>query len=184
MLYSLLCFVILRIRKQWNPIILKSPSLKVKIPYWEGEFKSEIYDMQQNILFPGMLPALTPVDLITKGSQVASIIKNGGIWFAAGKFGTTWKLEQAVVQPRATLRGKCHIRLDESEMQTLESSVEKLVLSDEETPVQSTTVDDSDDDEPVLVETPVVNTEETQEPQETVETPKKKRVVKKKTDSN
>ena len=35
----------------------------------------------------------------------------GGIWFANGKFGVTWKLIQAMVQkPRAQLSGKCFLK--------------------------------------------------------------------------
>uniref|UniRef100_A0A6C0BVZ6 Uncharacterized protein n=1 Tax=viral metagenome TaxID=1070528 RepID=A0A6C0BVZ6_9ZZZZ len=171
-----------------EPDYTKSPSLKVKIPYWEGEFKSEIYDMQQNILFPDPSELATPVDLIASRSHVASIIKNGGIWFAAGKFGTTWKLEQAAVQPPATLRGKCHIQLDESEMQTLETAALK---SDDETTAVDTAVDDSDDDEattsPVAASSPVASPVSSpvaaELPIVTESTPKKKRVIKKKTDA-
>ena len=50
---------------------------------------------------------------------MATVIQSGGIWFANGKFGTTWKLFQVVVKPRATLRGKCQISLSASELSTL-----------------------------------------------------------------
>ena len=174
-----------------EPDYTRSPSLKVKIPYWEGDFKTEIYDMKQNALFPDPDGTQTPLELISKGSQIATIIKNGGIWFAAGKFGTTWKLEQAVVQPRATLRGKCHIQLDDSDMQTMETAAAKSDDSDdEEQPAVDTNVEDSDDEgesapTPTPAPEPVeeTNTDSPDEESTTVATPaKKKRVVKKKTD--
>lgn len=180
-------------KETMEPDYTRSPSLKVKIPYWEGEFKTEIYDMKQSTLFPDPDGgSQTPLDLIGKGSQIASIIKNGGIWFAAGKFGTTWKLEQAIVQPRATLRGKCHIQLDDSEVQTMETAALK---SDEDTTVVDTVVDtavdDSDDDEattsPVAASSPVASPVSSpvaaELPIVTESTPKKKRVIKKKTDA-
>ena len=35
-----------------DPDTSRSPSLRVKIPYWEGEWKCELYDMEQTQLFP------------------------------------------------------------------------------------------------------------------------------------
>jgi hypothetical protein len=175
-----------------EPDYTRSPSLKVKIPFWEGDFKTEIYDMKQNTLFPDQDSEHTPVELIGKGSQIASIIKNGGIWFAAGKFGTTWKLEQAVVQPRATLRGKCHIQLDESEMQSMETSAKSDSDNEQENVVDTSVVDSDDEEANVTVTTTDVTTDvtnnNTEEPtvasSSTLEqAPKKKRVVKKKTDA-
>lgn len=179
-------------KETMEPDYTRSPSLKVKIPYWEGDFKTEIYDMKQNALFPDPDGTQTPLELISKGSQIATIIKNGGIWFAAGKFGTTWKLEQAVVQPRATLRGKCHIQLDDSDMQTMETAAAKSDDSDEEEqPAVDTNVEDSDDEgesapTPAPAPEPVeeTNTDSPDEESTTVATPgKKKRVVKKKTEA-
>jgi hypothetical protein len=38
----------------------------------------------------------------------------GGLWFANGKFGVTWKLYQGVVKPAQSLpKGQCHIKLDD-----------------------------------------------------------------------
>lgn len=179
-------------KETMEPDYSRSPSLKVKVPYWEGEFKTEIYDMRQNTLFPDPNESQTPLELIGKGSQIATIIKNGGIWFAAGKFGTTWKLEQAVVQPRATLRGKCHIQLDDTEMQTMETAAAKSDSDSdgEQEKVVNTNVEDSDDDEPDAA--PLQDSVPEQEspspdspaPESVPEpTPKKKRVVKKKTEA-
>ena len=80
-----------------------APSLRVKLDCWDGEFKQDIYDPSQNKLYPDSETSVTPVDLITKGSQVACILRCGGMYFVNGKFGVTWRLVQAVVKPKASL---------------------------------------------------------------------------------
>jgi len=92
----------------------RAPTIKVKLPYWNGEYKFELYDTQNNKILPNT-NGLTPTALIPKGSEVACIIICGGIWFASGKFGVTWKAYQIVVKPSETLeKGICHIKLDDS----------------------------------------------------------------------
>jgi hypothetical protein len=66
---------------------------------------------------------LSPKDLIAKGSHIAVSIQCGGIWFANGKFGVTWKLFQAIVKPKMSLKGKCHIKLDDDEKTKIVSQV-------------------------------------------------------------
>ena len=119
----------------------RAPSIRVKISYWnDNGFDAEVYDTKQKMLFPNESDAdVTPVTLITKASNVAVVIQCGGIWFANGKFGVTWRLVQAVVKPRANLKGKCHIMLDSSEKEKLESQVE------EEN--DATAADDTDDED-------------------------------------
>lgn len=92
----------------------RSPTLKVKLPIWSGEYKFELYDTQNNKLLPND-SGLAPPALIPKGSEVACILICGGIWFANGKFGVTWKAYQIVVKPSETLeKGICHIKLDDA----------------------------------------------------------------------
>lgn len=95
----------------------RAPTLKVKLPFWDNTWKElELYDTDMQPIFPDpMNPALSPKDLIAKGSHIAVSIQCGGIWFANGKFGVTWKLFQAIVKPKMSLKGKCHIKLDEEE---------------------------------------------------------------------
>lgn len=109
----------------------KAPTLRVKVPYWDGDWKIELYDMEENQLWPST-KASSPVELIPKLTRVACVLQCGGIWFANGKFGVTWKLFQAVVKPPQSLRGTCHI---------------KLSSNDRERMVQQTQADDEDVDE-------------------------------------
>jgi len=93
-----------------EPDLSKPPSMRVKIPVWEGNWRCEVYDDDGHQLFPNT-SGQTPVDLIPKATSVAVIMTCGGIWFANGKFGVTWKLIQAMVQkPRAQISGKCFLK--------------------------------------------------------------------------
>ena len=164
----------------------RAPTLKVKIPYWEGNFKGvELYDDEQKQLFPND-DDIQPIEYVTKGSNVATIIYCGGIWVANGKFGVTWKLFQAVVKPRASLAGKCHISLSQKDKEAMNASVKKDDSDDEldTTTVgnsNETVVEDSDEEEPVVAVAAKEVKEEIESKKVTTEdTPKKKRVVKKK----
>lgn len=159
-----------------EPDYSRAPTLKVKIPFWNDTWNTEVFDTKGKVLFSSDNDESsgTPVTLIPKGAKVATIIKNGGIWFANGKFGTTWRLEQVVVQPRASLKGTCHIVLKDSD----KAEMEKQVTPDgDEAPPglnndSNTTVNDSDDE-----------TSEAQDQEKPLTPPpavKKKRVVKKK----
>jgi hypothetical protein len=165
----------------------RAPTLRVKIPMWEGSWKCEVYDEDGEKLFPNPSnPILTPVELVQKGTQVASLIQCGGLWFANGKFGVTWKLIQVVVQkPRASLSGQCFIKLKSSDKEKLKAAPAPTGdVVDDEDAVHTAEVEDSDEDEdeepvsaPVVPPpAPVV----VAPPAAVVEEPKKKKVVKKK----
>ena len=44
-------------------------------------------------------------DYVPKGSRVRAILKCGGLWIAAGRFGCTWYVEQLQVEPSERLTG-------------------------------------------------------------------------------
>jgi len=100
----------------------KAPVLRVKVPYWEGEWKIELYDMEEKQIWPSNNHAVsTPLELVPKLTRVACVIQCGGIWFANGKFGVTWKLFQAVVKPPQSLKGTCHIKLSSNDRERMAS---------------------------------------------------------------
>ena len=106
-----------------EPDKTRSPTLKVKLPVWDGEYKFELFDVAQNVLIPNE-DGRGPEELIQKGSNVACIIQCGGIWFANGKFGVTWKLYQGVVKQIEGLeRGKCHIKMSSQEESQLKEEI-------------------------------------------------------------
>ena len=126
--------------------------------------------MEQTQLFPSS-SGVTPVELITTASNTATVIQCGGIWFANGKFGVTWKLLQAVVKPKQNLKGQCFINLSNDDKAKLQTS---NLDEDDVNDVVAKVVEDTDDeDEPVAVPEPAV------EPvvEEKVETPTKTKEV-------
>jgi hypothetical protein len=145
-----------------EPDLAKTPVLRVKLPIWEGVWKCEIYDEDDNKLFPNTTnPCVTPLDFIQKGINVAILMQCGGLWFANGKFGITWKLIQAMVQkPKASLSGRCFIKLKPSEKEKLKIAAAAPVefYGDEEAGSNNVEVEDSDEEEeeetPVTVFTP------------------------------
>ena len=118
-------------------------------------------------------PDFDMVDAIPPKSHVSCLMECGGVWFANGKFGMTWKLFQGVVKPRATLRGTCHIQLSGEDKKKLDSQKE-AADSDEEEGIE--VEDDSDAEEDAKEEVASVFKAVDEEPKKVV----KKRVVKKK----
>ena len=154
-----------------DPDLEREPTLKVKLQTWDGEFKFELFDENNNLLVPNE-DGNGPDVFVTKGSQITTILQCGGIWFANGSFGVTWKLYQGAVKPSETLaRGQCHIR-------SLGGGDSTQTEVETAPPVQDSTVVESDDEEEAAEE----ETQQEEEPEPVVEEkPKKKRVVKKKT---
>ena len=130
-----------------EPDYSKKPSLKVKLPLWDGVWNCEIYDEDDNRLFPNPSnSSVSPLDFLKKGSNVALLIQFGGIWFVNGKFSISWKLVQAVVQkPRGQLTGQCFIKLKKGDKEKLKTAEPE---PEEEEPEQvSCVVEDSDDED-------------------------------------
>ena len=133
-----------------EPDHTKAPILKIKLPLWEGVWRCSIYDEDGTKIFPNASDlTVNPLDLIVKGGMVAVVMQCGGIWFANGKFGVTWKLVQAVVQkPKPSLLDQCYIKLKPVEKAALKSSPSVDVMDrEEDAPPISTYVQDSDEDE-------------------------------------
>uniref|UniRef100_A0A6C0DS55 Uncharacterized protein n=1 Tax=viral metagenome TaxID=1070528 RepID=A0A6C0DS55_9ZZZZ len=164
--------------------LTKAPTLRVKITQWEGVWKCEVYDEDENKLFPNPAnPCVTPLDFLQKGVNVACVLQCGGLWFANGKFGITWKLIQAVgAKQKASLSGKCLIKLKTSDKEKIKAAPEPEEDGDEPTALVEDSDAESDGEQeevvtaPVPVPTPVV----VAPPPAAVEEKPKKKVVKKK----
>lgn len=135
----------------------KSPTMKVKLGYWDGKFDCEIYSPDGKLIYSQEThPHTSPLELIPKASQSAVIVQCGGIWFAGGKFGVTWKLIQAVVKPKPTMKGRCLIALTPEDKSVISS--QQLDPEDDEcgdNAVTSVQVAEDSDDEPEPVPAPV-----------------------------
>jgi hypothetical protein len=148
----------------------RAPTLKVKLDYWDSKFNCEIYDMDKQQLFPSDDDSASPVDLIGKASNVACIVKCGGIWIGNGKFGITWKLVQAVVKPKASVRGRCFIELTNDDKKRLEEQPEEEDDEVAEAVVERVELTHDSDDE---------DTQQQQEEQEEQAVPQQEVVVEK-----
>ena len=163
-----------------EPDYSRTPTLRIKLPYWDGNFNVEIYNMDRDMIFPSE-EGYTPVDLIQKLQNVALVIQCGGLWFANGKFGVTWKLVQAVVQPKVAILGNktCHVVLSDDARARLreekrENEVEAAVTG--AAPAAAEAVESSDDEDEEPAKEPTPEPEPVPEPVK----PKKKVVRKKK----
>jgi hypothetical protein len=149
-----------------------APTLRVKLDCWDGLFKCEIYDVEQNTIYPSKneLP-VTPMELITKGCNVATIIKCGGVYFVNGKFGVTWRLHQALVKPKESISGKCFIKLSPQDISLMNVQRNETEFGEEDK--EHAEIVESDDE----IE---AKREEVKEVNDTKDEPVKKKVLRRK----
>ena len=148
-----------------EPDLDRSPTLKLKIPYWDNQYNIELYDMSgQPVFLPENTArkmgrevpqgARSPSDIVPKASHVKGLLACTGIWMAGGRFGVTWKLVQACVRPPVRLvgSGTCHIA-DDSDDEEMSENLNKYdaaqdgEIVDEEDDQTGPTFDDSEEDE-------------------------------------
>ena len=170
-----------------EPDMSRPPSMRAKVPNYDGRWNVEIYDTENKLIFPCDNDNLTPMDFVPKKSNVACVLQCGGLWFGGKGWGVTWRLNQCVVKPhiQESVFGRCHIELSSDDKETIENQpiAENVNDSEDEDgpsiPASSTVVEDSGDDEEPE---PVVETVVEPEPEPVVEPepqPVKKKVVKK-----
>lgn len=141
----------------------KPPSIRAKVPFYDGRWGAEIYDTKMIKIFPSEDANLTPMDFVQKLSQVACVLQCGGIWIGGKGWGLTWKLIQCVVKPRevVSVYGRCHIQLSDEDRGAIETQQVPDEDYVEETPVKSTPVS-----VPVPVETTVPDSDDEAEAEE------------------
>lgn len=156
----------------------RAPSMRAKVPNYDGRWNIEIYDTENQLIFPCDNENLTPMDFVPKKSNVACVLQCGGLWFGGKGWGVTWRLNQCVVKPhiQETVFGKCHIELSTDEKTT----IERQPIADN--------VNDSEDEEGPAINATTTQVEDSDEEPEQVEAepepepepePVKKKVVKK-----
>lgn len=182
-----------KIKGTQEPDLSKSPTMTVKIPCWNGVWKSEIYDEDGNPLFvTGKVNGhLSPLEFVKPKTHVIALIQCGGLWFINGKVSITWNLKQAIVQkPKDSMEGQCFLKPKVQDKEKLRSLPPPEEDVDPDGVVSSTIVEDSDE-EPDVPEPVAVVAVEVQSPPPSVftdsvavaEEPKKKRVITKKPSS-
>jgi len=116
----------------------KPATIKLKVPYWEGKFNVELYNMNKKQIFgPDVETEKTPMDLIPSRSHMKGLMQCSGVWFAGGRFGVTWNLVQAQVRPPVRIRGFC--MMDDSDDEGALKKVEAFEAAEAAS---------ADDDEP------------------------------------
>ena len=121
----------------YTPIVIKSKdketqepdgkypdTIKGKIPFWDGVFKTDIYDTNKEL-----------IDLkssLVKGAEAKALLKCTGIWFAGGRFGVGWKIEQMRVKVPETLQGYSFVESDDEDEEScsLESAPKSNIIQD------------------------------------------------------
>lgn len=163
--------------------LTKSPSLRAKVPNYNGKWSVELYDTSHKCIYPCENENLTPVDFVPKKSNCACVLQCGGLWFGGKGWGITWKLIQAVVKPPQVVSvfGKCHIDLTPEDVESINKPPSDETEGEEEvvnTKKNIVTVDDSDEENesPAPAPAPVAAAVAVEGAAEPV---KKKRVVKK-----
>jgi len=167
----------------------KPPGLKIKVPCFKDKttglekWSCQLYDVDCNKIFPDdKKPNATPVDFVPKASSVVCGIQCTGIWIGGKGWGLTWKLVQAIVKPKVVVSvyDRCHIKLSVKDKDTIQKQTIKV---EEEPDVQ----DEAEFDEPVMESTIVEDSDNEEEPVVVIEKPVaepqsepvKKKVVKK-----
>lgn len=163
----------------------KSASIRAKVPHYQGKWGLELYDTNDNMIFPCDNDRVTPVDFVPKLSQVACVLQCGGIWKGGKGWGLTWKAIQCVVKPRevVSVYGQCRVKLSDEDRGAIAS--QSIQDADDEDVVQSSqvthdvTAEDSDEEGDDLDIT-ATQQDHDELPEEPVPAPKKKVVKKKK----
>ena len=158
----------------------KPPSIRARVPCYNGKWDVEIYDTKAERIFPCENDSLTPMDFVPKLSNVACVIQCGGLWFGGKGWGITWRVKQIVVKPRevVSIFGKCHVNLSTEDIETMEAApAVSEIENDNKNNTSTLQVEDSDEEEQE-------EEEEEEEEEEVVPVPepepiKKKRTVKK-----
>jgi len=112
----------------------RPPTAKAKLPYWDGKFNMELYDMDKKPLFgPAVSDSSeTPYTLVPSGSHLKGILECAGIWFVGGRYGVSWRLIQAQVRQPVRIRGFCLVSDSDDDDEEDEQQMSNLVMVDSE----------------------------------------------------
>ena len=90
-------------------------TFKVKIPTYDNKFGCDIFDDKKQQL---KLSSEELKDYLSKGSKIQALIKCTGVYFAAGKFGVSWRASQLKVFRNNIMKG--YAFLDDSDDEDIE----------------------------------------------------------------
>jgi hypothetical protein len=100
----------------------RQPSIRAKIPFWDNKWDVEIFDTNENQIFPCEDYSKLPADFVPSKSQVSCVLQCGGVWIGGKGWGVTWKCKQIVVKPYETVSlggtGKCFVNIKDKDRGT------------------------------------------------------------------
>jgi len=175
----------------------RAPSLRVKLPFygteWDSKFAIYNIDDLEVPLFPNPQDdSVTPETIIPSGdgeirkaiaTKIVPVLRAGGIYFASGKCGMTWRLYQAVVKQRPVQSDSgCVVKIPAGLRERMEAAVEQEEQVEAAKNVTATIVEDSDDEDEGSVQHEDPQEEEQAEPEPEPVKPvaTKKKVIRKK----
>lgn len=122
----------------------RSPSIRMKLGFYDGAFKFSLYNMDSEFLFNeeiqrkkgsiGDVEALLS-ELIPKTAHLVAIIQSNGMWFVNKNFGETFQLSQAIVRPP--------VRLNMNVCQIVMSNEDKVLMEKKAAEAVNETEDDA-----------------------------------------
>lgn len=138
----------------------RPPSLRPKVPKYGEDWNIEIYDTKSNLLFPSP-DFVSPIELVPKQSNVATVISCTGLWMGGKGWGTTWKVVQCVVKPQIMEKvfGKCHIQLSGADVEAIEDKKPATIAEDASVPLPSVKPAPVEIKKPVVVDTYVADSD-------------------------
>jgi len=152
----------------------KAPSVGAKVPCYPqddgtSKWECDLFNTDYNQIFPCEDESVTPQDLCPKLSKIACTLQCTGIWVGGKGWGLTWKFISGVVKPKLqeSIRGKCHIRIDDAELKQLGKDEEPMSIPPPPSLTRSVTVLVPPAKEPVL--TMVEDSDEEPEVEQEVE---------------
>ena len=150
--------------------LTKPPSIRAKVPFYDGRWNTEIYNIKSQMIYPAD-DNTTPMDHIPSRSNVACVLQCGGIWIGGKGWGLTWKLFQCVVKnnhPPLAVKGVCNVFISKEDMEgeaDPEPAAKPEPVAKKAPAVVSAEVEDSDTEEdPVPAPEPVKAKVEEPEP--------------------
>ena len=102
MMYPILKFP--KDKNTGEPDMKRDATVKLKLPYWDNKFNTQLFDMDRNPVFGGDFETSnTVLDVIPKKAYLKGLMQCSGVWFAGGRFGVTWQLVQGQVRAPRTI---------------------------------------------------------------------------------
>jgi len=68
------------------------PSIKVRVPNYDGNFTLDVYDNKKE-----KVDAANLETMLIRGAEVRGLIECSSVWFAGGKYGLSWRIAQLEV---------------------------------------------------------------------------------------